>query len=179
MIQYYKNATLADGQGHSVTMPPGPSDQPWKWTAGGDGFIVDRAKGDQRCWPGKDANHAYGVDPDQAAKTVKWSDNPGIGLGSIAGLVRATPALVFPLTYSADFKTDILCTEGKVCSAEKDVTAEQRARWTSTVRGSVDWSFKCNYIQAPAAHGGGLLPAVSWNDPPRILNIQKHIYKHC
>src|SRR5438309_1940035 len=58
VIQYYKNAQLADGQGHTVTIPPGPRDQRWKWSAGADGFIVDRASGDQRCWPEYNAQNA-------------------------------------------------------------------------------------------------------------------------
>ena len=187
VIQYLKNVRYT-WNGVAAQPDYGPRNQPWKWEPGADGYRVDQVE-DIRCLPelqgdnggtNPGQNQAYGLNRNPQARTVTWFDEPGLDIAQIRTLFNdgTLTAASFPLVLSAEFKTDILCSEVNPCrreSAEARQALEQV--WANSVVGRVTWELSVTVERF--AVGGASVFASRANNKPQITNIQTSILLRC
>ncbi len=149
VIQYLKNVSVKHN-GRAVAPNFGPTNKPWTWQPGADGYRVDQVE-DIRCWPEVAGNNGgrnpgqpqpYGLRRNAAARTVTWHDDPGFDTGVLRRelVARAIAPRDFPMTMSAEFKTDILCSDVNPCRRESAAArAALAATWRNSVIASVTW----------------------------------------
>lgn len=183
VIQYLKNIAAKDKNGTAIALQPRrkPKTTDWQWVPGADGWVVD-ALSDNRCWPPyeNEEGKRHGIKRNQQAGEITWFDEPGLFLKEIQTETKdgKIGASLFPISYSIDFKTDVLWSENTICGPEKDVTAERRGRWSNAVIASVEWNFSVTLEKLGLANGVTSCSPL-WSAPPHITIQKKQIFKKC
>lgn len=180
VIQYYKNESFTKTGGVKIPTTPGPKNSTWHWTAGADDYLVDSSR-DIRCWSEDPAVDGRALKKDATNGTITWNDTPGVDLKAIDDEVSKgnLQSSDFPLSFSLDFKTDILCTDQKLCDHETAAfrTATEPA-WKSQVIASITWSFSVQIKQMNSTTKG-IVAVTEKPNEPQIKNISITYYKKC
>ena len=187
VIQYLTNVSLTHN-GQNVQPDFGPGNKPWTWQPGADGYRVDQAE-DIRCWPEQAGNNngqnpgqnqGYGLQRDANTRTVSWFDDPGLDLNKLRRLSNAgrINAGDFPMVLSAEFKTDILCSDVNPCRRESAAArAALEQVWANSVVARVTWKIQMTVV---AINVGPVLVFASLaNNKPKIINVRRQILVPC